>query len=668
MAPDCFLDFETYNEANLKQAGAVAYSLHPSADIICLGWSVKGGPKGLWTPGQPFPKPLRLVIQAGGRVKAQGVLFDKSIWNNVARRLHNFPEVVGSQWRCVQAVQAYRALPLALEAVAKVLKLPIQKDMAGNAAMRAISKPLKGGGRATLDTHFNAFQMTYDYCQADVAVTEAVDSYVGDLPPSELKVWQLDMEMQQRGLLIDQELCRAAIAVAAEYEKKLTAELRGLTDGAIQTAGQRDKLLAWLEVNGAFLPNLTADAVDAAIRETAGAAKRVLEIRRYLSRSSHKKYERAMACLCPDGRVRGATQYHGATTGRNVGRLFQPLNMRRPVFNGNTELLADAIKTRDLNFIEMVGGANVMEVLADAVRGIVIAAPGKTLVEVDFSAIEAVVTAAMANEVEKLEVFRRGEDPYCWFASHVTGLTIPGKHDPEFTEQDAKDRQNIGKPGELSFGFLGGVGAWRRFDDSDTFSDEEVEEFKDMWRKRHPRVVAMGKALDNCAIKAVLDPGTPYRYVPPDLAPEFGVAFVVRGDFLLLQLPSGRLLHYFKPSVRETIMPWTKKDGSPIFKPAVHYWTTTDGQWKRARGWRGQWIENTAQAISRDLLVDAWFAAEDGGFPAILTVYDAVLAEVPTENADPKRLIDLALSRIPKYAAHWPVSADAWAGPRFKKG
>jgi hypothetical protein len=68
------------------------------------------------------------------------------------------------------------------------------------------------------------------------------------------------------------------------------------------------------------------------------------------------------------------------------------------------------------------------------------------------------------------------------------------------------------------------------------------------------------------------------------------------------------------------------------------------------------------------LLVDAWFAAEDGGFPAILTVYDAVLAEVPTENADPKRLIDLALSRIPKYAAHWPVSADAWAGPRFKKG
>ena len=57
-----FVDFESYSEANLKKAGAVAYSLHPSTDIICMAWAA-GAHKGLWTPGQPFPSELLTAIR-----------------------------------------------------------------------------------------------------------------------------------------------------------------------------------------------------------------------------------------------------------------------------------------------------------------------------------------------------------------------------------------------------------------------------------------------------------------------------------------------------------------------------------------------------------------------------------------------------------------------------
>jgi DNA polymerase len=57
-------------------------------------------------------------------------------------------------------------------------------------------------------------------------------------------------------------------------------------------------------------------------------AKRVLEIRQALSKTSIRKYETMEKALCRDGRIMGLFQFYGANrTGRWAGRLVQVQNL-----------------------------------------------------------------------------------------------------------------------------------------------------------------------------------------------------------------------------------------------------------------------------------------------------------------------------------------------------
>lgn len=661
-------DFETYCELDVTKVGAWKYATHPSCDILVYRYLMPGETEPrTWVPGDP-PPPWREAI-----LRAHNALFEACIIKYVAHPRYGWPsfewEDAGELFRCTMAGALFRALPAALEKLAKVLQAPVQKDMEGNKSMRFLAAPdKKTGERNHPKDHPKAFKRTVSYCGDDVLAEKWCGDWCGDIPDYELPVWKHDLQMQARGLRLDTELCEAAIDVAERYKAPLTKKLIKVTHGEVQRHTLLPAMKAWLALNDCHLPDMTADTIDAAIvgRSEEDPVRQVLEIRRYLSRSSADKYARALECMAPDGRVHGATQYYGCTTGRNSGRLFQPLNMRRPVYYGEgpeeIELLCDAIKTRDIEFIEMVAGANVMEALGDAARGMVIAEEGNEFCAGDYSAVESVVTAGMANEETKLQVFRDGNDPYCWFASKVVGYEVTKKEHP-------KDRQRVGKPGELAFGFAGGVGAWRNFDDTDTFTDKEVEGIRDVWRDSHPRTADMWDALDRCAMRAVLDPGEVYRYSAPG-NPLAKVAFVKKGDFLLLQLPSGRRLHYFHPTVRETLMPWTDKDDNPVYKPCVWYQTASGKHWRMVKGWRGQWTENIVQATARDLL---WFGtkkAEAAGYRSILTVYDENLTENPIGFADVKEFEHLLtdIKEDAPFAESWPIKCEGWIGPRYHKG
>lgn len=666
------IDFETFSEADLKKSGAWVYAEDPSTDIICMSWSIDDMDKpDLWTPGEPFPKKLRAAIEAGAPVEAHNVLFEMCIWNAVGVPRYGFPTVAEEQWRCTMAAAAFRALPLALEKAAGVLKLPVQKDMVGNKAMKRITKPDKNGNRLSEAEHFELYDATYAYCLDDNLAERHLSRVCGQIPAYEMPVFHADMRLQRRGLRIDQELCRAAVDIRTRYVEAQVQALPELTQGRVTTPNQVARIREWLADAGCHLDNLQADTIEPVVEtlDPGDPVRRVLEAR-LNARSRQDKYAAALRSCASDGRVHGSTQYYGATTGRNVGRLFQPLNLRRPRFYGDMHLLADAIKTRSIDFVEMVGGAPCMEILADAVRGIIIPEEGRELIAGDYSAIEAVVTAGLANETEKLEVFRRGEDPYCWFASKVVGREVQpkkiyGKPNPLFTEQDALDRQKIGKPGELSCGFSGGVGAWRKFDNTNTFTDEEVDKIKTTWRKAHPRIAEMWKALEHCAISAVLNPGDVKTYRAPDALAT--LKYQYRQPYLLLELPSGRRLHYYRPSVQEALMPWTDRNGDPVYKPVVMYWTTREGRWQKAKAWRGLLTENAVQAVARDLMVAGWLNVEKAGYDPILTSYDEVLCEVDKGRGDVGEYEELMCKFNAPYAEDWPVRCEAWLDSRYKK-
>ncbi len=137
----------------------------------------------------------------------------------------------------------------------------------------------------------------------------------------------------------------------------------------------------------------------------------------------------------------------------------------------------------------------------------------------------------------------------------------------------------------------------------------------------------------------------------------------------LLQLPAGRRLHYFHPYVKETLMPWTDRNGNPIYKPCVWYWTASGKHWRRVKGWRGQWTENVVQATARDLLWYGTKNSEAHGYRSILTVYDENLTENPIGFADKEHFEHLLtdIKEQAPYAATWPIKCEGWIGPRYHK-
>jgi DNA polymerase bacteriophage-type len=258
-----------------------------------------------------------------------------------------------------------------------------------------------------------------------------------------------------------------------------------------------------------------------------------------------------------------------------------------------------------------------LEVIGDVLRSMICAAPGHELIAGDFSQIESRILSTLAGETWKLDAFREydrtgdpAHDVYCRTATRILRR--------EVTPADDVGRQ-IGKKGDLSFGYGGGLGAWRRFDSSDAHSDADVEEFKIKWHEEHPATVRFWHALERSLHKAMR---TGERVVgrKAPLACEF-----VGGDLYLI-LPSGRRIVF--PEARFA----PGRFGRPqiVFKNKDRNddGSGGEGAWGDKAGWYGLFTARAVSGIARDLLAAAMQRVEAAGYPVVLTVHDEVICEV----------------------------------------
>jgi len=301
---------------------------------------------------------------------------------------------------------------------------------------------------------------------------------------------------------------------------------------------------------------------------------------------------------------------------------------------------------------------NPMAVLSDCLRGFLVAAPGHDLIAADFSAIEARVIAWLAGEQWKLDAFsaidrgegyKGAEDIYCATASAVLQRDV--------TKKDKEGRQ-IGKTCELAFGFQGGVGAWRKFDRSDTYTDEEVDEFKNAWRARHPRVKQHWYDLENAALDAVRNPMAKIAAGPKGRQ----VLYRLNGSFLWCRLPSGRALCYPYPRVEEIATPW----GEPKMGLTYMYVDSLTKQWVRGPTYGGSLCENNTQAVARDLLAHAIKTLEASGYPVVMHAHDEAVSEVATGVGSVTEM-ERIMCVTPAWAAGLPVAAEGWRNSRYRK-
>ena len=168
------------------------------------------------------------------------------------------------------------------------------------------------------------------------------------------------------------------------------------------------------------------------------------------------------------------------------------------------------------------------------------------------------------------------------------------------------------------------------------------------WRATHPAIAESWKLLQDACFAAVEQPGEKFTVL--------GATFLVAHGFLWLRLPSGRVLAYGAPSVREVVVPWADMT-VPAPKreraPAVTVLGTEKGRLARYPLYGGLLLENIVQAVARDILVHGMANVEHAGYPVVMHVHDEVISEVPigagSDDDYTRLLLDLppALADIP---------------------
>jgi DNA polymerase len=689
LAPRAVLDFETYSEVSVKDVGAWAYAYHPSTEILLFSCRMPDNRMLRWVPGQKFPQKLIDFIEGGGTIEAHNVGFEYAMW---FVHLHlRLGIVMPRRWTDTLAVCAYRSLPLGLDKVGEVLDLPVKKDKIGKQLINKLSKPRKPLKKeikectladGTIDEErlahyrrnydFELFEQFHEYCDDDVRSEHCLSETIGDLPLAEYEVWVMDQQINNRGIQIDREAVLASLEIVDKITEELTSELCALTSGEVETASQVKRMVEWFESEGVPIPNLQAGTVEEFIKKGKKRkglipphCMRALEIRKTLSKASNAKLIKFRDCMCPDGRVRGLLQYHGAGTGRWSGRLVQPQNFPRG-FKADMDVLIDTIKTRNIGLIEVLFG-DPLEAISSALRGMFIAKENHVFAVADFAAIEARVVMWLADQDDALEAFYKydageGEDIYCVMASKLYKRNI--------TKKD-KDERQLGKITILGCGYqMSGPRLREQAEDSyGVVLDEERANFLvSTYRNEYSCVVDLWRGLEDAAIDAVKNKkSTQYGRI--------GFKYVEdnAGKWMAMVLPNGRHLWYYNPFVREAEVKYKDKvTGEPktFTKDQLSYEGRNNkkgGAWTVVSTYGGMLTENAVQAIARDLMVAAMKRVKKAGYEVVLTVHDELVAEVHEDVVNMKEFERLVAGPNPKWAEGCPVEAEGAAVKRYQK-
>jgi DNA polymerase len=668
-----YWDIESRSAAVLgsgKQGvGARAYAEHPTTEVLCVSYARGNGPIETWVPGQPIPEEATAAaVDPRCPWAAHNAAFERAILEHILIPRHGWPMVPVDRHACTMALALAHAYPGSLENAAEVLSLVNQKDVAREKIVRVMWKPRKprrgeDPSKIYWEDSPELRAELYIYNKQDVAVERELHQHpkLTRLPASEQDAWVLDAGINDYGVYIDAPLAEPAFRLATRAHAELNECMRHETDGAVGAATKNEKLKAWLQSQGVKLPHklhkgepkpsLDADDIEKLLAGDLASAhvRAALEIRLQAAQSAASKIGRMLGTRCADGRVRGLFRFNGATTGRWSGEGFQPQNLKRPELLTTDEAIASAIelvKAEDHTALKERYG-DVLRVIGDLCRSMIIPAPGHRFIIGDFGMIEARVLTFLAGDGDKLERFRRydvglGPDIYCVTAEQVLGLSGLHSKSPE---------RDLGKIFELGLGFQMGpdrlLGLVIKINASATI--EDATRWVRTWRARNPCIVAYWAHLNAAAMATVRNPGTSF--------PCRSVSFRMREGVLSLRLPSGRELSYPAPVLQP----------GRFGKDQLVFMDMEAGRRRGRHMYGGAWAENVTQAVARDLLVEGMKRLRAAGYKLVMHAHDEVCAEMPIGQGSVEEFERL-LVEAPAWAQGLPIAAKVFECERFKKG
>ena len=636
------IDLETFSSVDLLKCGVYRYASSPDFEILLFGFSVDGGEIRVadLACGEEIPADIVAALSDDSVIKWS--------YNNNFERvcLSNYfgTWFEPGSWRCTMVWAAYLGLPRSLEDVGAVLGLEKQKLSEGKELIRYFCVPCKptkanGGRTRNLPEHDREkWERFKAYNLRDVEAEMQIQQRLFKFPVPDFvweEYWQ-DQEINDRGIGVDMEMVRNAIAMDGRSKSELSDAMKELTE--LENPNSVQQMKQWLSENGMETDSLDKKAVAELLKTAPEPLGEALALRQQLARSSVKKYQAMENAVCADSRAHGMFAFYGANrTGRFSGRIIQLQNLPQ----NHIPDLAQArelVKAGDFDALAILY-EDIPDTLSQLIRTAFVPQDGRKFIVADFSAIEARVIAWIAGERWRLKVFEGGGDIYCASASQMFHVPVE-KHGV-----NGHLRQK-GKIAELALGYGGSVGALKSMGALEMgLAEEELQPLVSAWRDSNPNITEFWWAVDR-AVKECIKKKMPTE--------THGIRFDYQSGMLFIALFSGRRLAYVKPRIGEN-----QFGGESVTYMGVG----GTKKWERLESYGPKFVENIVQAVSRDILCYAMRTLRNCSIVA--HVHDEIIIE-----ADRRMSVEAVceqMGRTPPWAKGLLLRADGYSCEWYRK-
>ena len=636
------IDIETYSDVDLSKCGVYKYSSSPNFEILLFGFSVDGGEVEVVDVacGEEIPADILAALSDESVIKwAFNAMFERVCLSNYLGEWLE-PE----SWKCSMVWSATLGLPLSLENVGAVLGLEKQKLSEGKDLIRYFCVPCKptktnGGRTRNLPEHDREkWERFKEYNFRDVEAEMQIQQRLARFPVLDFvweEYWQ-DQEINDRGIGVDMEMVKQAIAMDGRSKSELSAAMQELTE--LENPNSVQQMKQWLSENGIETDSLDKKAVAGLLQDAPEPLKTVLTLRQQLAKSSVKKYQAMENAVCADSRAHGMFAFYGANrTGRFSGRIIQLQNLYKNTMPDLAQA-RELVRCGDFEALEILYDS-VPEVLSELIRTAFVPQDGRKFIVADFSAIEARVLAWLAGEKWVLDVFGKGGDIYCETASRMFHCRVE-KHG-----ENAELRQK-GKQAVLSCGYGGSVGALKAMGALEAgMTEDELQPLVDSWREANPNIVQLWWDVDRATKECIK------KRMPTET---HGIRFDYQSGMMFATLPSGRRLAYVKPRIGEN-----RFGGESVTYMGVG----GTKKWERLESYGAKFVENLVQGIARDILCYAMQTLKNCAI--VGHIHDEVIIE-----ADRRMSVEAVceqMGRTPPWAKGLLLRADGYECDFYQK-
>ena len=644
-----WVDFETRSRCDLTTKGVYNYAQDGSTDVLCMSYAFDDDEVVTWTPDQSFPEAVR---QHKGQIRAHNATFERLIFWYVLQI--NFDL---EQFYCTATQARANCAPGSLEDVGRFASADMRKDYRGAQLIRRLCLP-QADGKFCQDAALFAEMVAY--CEQDVRAMRAISKAMRDLSAEELADYHVNERINDRGVLVDVALCKAAIDYASDELVEIEQLVAEVTQGEILSV-RSPKMRQWvmdrvgpeaLKLMESYKDGEKKYSIDKTVRanllamddpeQVPADVADVIQCADDLWASSVAKFAR-LAALADDEdhRVRGAFVFAGGSaTGRASSYGAQVHNFTRKCADDPEAVRHAMVRGHK---IVPTYGRRVTDVLKGMLRPALMPAPEHVFVVADWAAIEARMNPWLSAHVTseaKLDLFRTGADIYKHNASRTFNVPI---------EQIDKEQRQIGKVQELACGYGGGVGAFASMGRiyGVNLPEADSRRMVDAWRRANPWAVHYWQALESGYLRAMKHPKSEFK--------AGRVTYYFDGQHLWYALPSGRILCYPYARLEDDGVSYAKAS----WKPAADA-----KEWPRARLWKGLAAENICQAAANDILRSSLRQLDC----VVLHVHDEIVLEVPASDADAAvTMLHSVMCTSPAWASGLPLEAEINVMTRYGK-